>query len=525
MRIAFYIENKEQPFWVIQLIEQIISLEEVSLVYFILNTHPTNSLNKESITTKIYRLFDNQLFKFNSLNLQSIIKFFPKTEVININLAKRSFNYLLDEDLSILKNKHLDYVISLNSQYLEYKIGLANYGVLQFVPKVNRDLASILIENVLQKKQVSTISLVCTNDNQTVQFQDIATKTDRYSANRTAVKLVCRKSEVLKKKLTGKISASEEELVERKQEKVEKRTEVSLFHIVTLVFTLLIDKIRDVLFETHWDIRLSQNYTLQNLVSTTQESTLLQNPNNSFWADPFVIEKEGSNYVFFEEYPYKTRKGILSCVKVDSEFKVEKYWKILEKDYHLSFPFLMQEKGELFMIPETCNNESIDLYKCISFPDKWKFQFSLLKGIKAADSIIEKIDNIYWLFTCISNSGELEVFEDLYLFYADEIEGGWMPHPMNPIKTDIQCARPAGALVEYNGEYYRPVQNGAGGYGHAINFYKIRELNTLNYKEEEIEIDLYPYLRTQTGIHTYNESKSAQVFDTKSYRSKISFVQ
>lgn len=525
MRIAFYIENEEQPLWVIQLIEQVANLEEVSIVYFILNGRPVNFLNKESIATKIYKLFDNKLFNFSSLNHQSSFKSFPKIEVININLAKRGFNYLLEEDLTILKNKSLDYIVSLDNQYLEYKIGLANYGLLQFLPKVNEDLTYVLIGNVLQQKQLSTISLIWSDNNQIVKLQDITTKTDRYSAKRTAVKLFCRKSEVLRKKLTGKINTSDKELAEYKQEKIEKKTGISLFNIVIVVFRLLTDKIRDALFETHWDIRLSQNYTLQNLGSTTEKSTLLQNPNNSFWADPFLIEKEGNNYVFFEEYPYKTRKGILSCVKVDSEFNVEKYWTIMEKDYHLSFPFLMREQGELLMIPETCNSESIDLYKCVSFPDKWKFQFSLLQGIKAADSIIEKIDNIYWLFTCVSNSEELEVFEDLYLFYADEVEGEWIPHPMNPIKTDIQCSRPAGALVEYNSEYYRPVQNGAGGYGHAINFYKIRELNTLNYEEEKVELDLYPYLKTQTGIHTYNESNSAQVFDVKSYRSKISFVQ
>ena len=40
---------------------------------------------------------------------------------------------------------------------------------------------------------------------------------------------------------------------------------------------------------------------------------------------------------------------------------------VLEKDYHLSYPFLFEDNDELFMIPETATNKTIELYKCEEF--------------------------------------------------------------------------------------------------------------------------------------------------------------
>ena len=61
-------------------------------------------------------------------------------------------------------------------------------------------------------------------------------------------------------------------------------------------------------------------------------------PKESFWADPCVIHEEGRYYVFIEDYPYATAKGHISVIELDRQGIVNGPTKVLERDYHLSYP-------------------------------------------------------------------------------------------------------------------------------------------------------------------------------------------
>ena len=54
---------------------------------------------------------------------------------------------------------------------------------------------------------------------------------------------------------------------------------------------------------------------------------------------------------------------------------------MIEEDFHLSYPFIFEYKEEVYIIPDSCNNRSIRLYKAIEFPMKWEYQYDLLKNI------------------------------------------------------------------------------------------------------------------------------------------------
>ena len=47
-----------------------------------------------------------------------------------------------------------------------------------------------------------------------------------------------------------------------------------------------------------------------------REFRWIQSPRGHFYADPFVIEHEGKPWVFFEDLPYSTNKGIIVCAEV-----------------------------------------------------------------------------------------------------------------------------------------------------------------------------------------------------------------
>ena len=48
---------------------------------------------------------------------------------------------------------------------------------------------------------------------------------------------------------------------------------------------------------------------------------------------------------------------------------------------------------ELYMIPETAGNRTIELYKCVEFPMHWELSQVLMKDVYAVDPTILKHNN------------------------------------------------------------------------------------------------------------------------------------
>ena len=47
------------------------------------------------------------------------------------------------------------------------------------------------------------------------------------------------------------------------------------------------------------------------------EFNILEQPQNSYWADPFIINRDNKNYIFFEDYDFNNGKGHISYCKID----------------------------------------------------------------------------------------------------------------------------------------------------------------------------------------------------------------
>ncbi len=96
----------------------------------------------------------------------------------------------------------------------------------------------------------------------------------------------------------------------------------------------------------------------------------------------------------------------------------------------------------------------------------------------------------WWLFTSLADSEASPVGDELFLFYADDLlTTQWRPHPLNPIVSDVRHARPAGGILQIEGnekKLYRPSQNGAKRYGHGWNWHEIVVLTETDYVEQMV---------------------------------------
>lgn len=244
-------------------------------------------------------------------------------------------------------------------------------------------------------------------------------------------------------------------------------------------------------------------------------------PIDRFWADPFIWFHENNYYIFIEEVLYSTHRGRIICLTLDSEMNIQSNQIVLERPYHLSYPFLFKHEDQLYMIPETKENNGVELYRCTQFPDQWGFVKTLIHNVCALDATLLEAHGKWWLFTYIPEEGASR-WDTLHLYYADHpLSDQWTPHPLNPIIKDIRSARPAGRIFSVEGKLIRPSQNCSVRYGYAINFNQIVTLTETDYVET-LEHTFKPVRKSSIhATHTYNDMAGVTVIDAILRRRKL----
>ncbi len=170
-------------------------------------------------------------------------------------------------------------------------------------------------------------------------------------------------------------------------------------------------------------------------------------PDDAFWADPFAWSDAGRHFVFFEEYPFRSRLGRISCIELDRNARpVGGATPVIDEPWHLSYPFLLAFDGSLYMVPESSASKRIDLYRCVSFPFHWRRERTLIAGIRAADATLFEHDGRWWLF-CAARLGRARLNDSLFAFHASSpLSDRWVPHERNPLVRDYERGRPAGRI-------------------------------------------------------------------------------
>jgi hypothetical protein len=79
---------------------------------------------------------------------------------------------------------------------------------------------------------------------------------------------------------------------------------------------------------------------------------LINPPSTEFWADPFPVEREGRAWLLFEALPFTTQCGYLAAIELFEDGSHSEALPIMNTGSHLSYPFIFEWEGELYMIPE-----------------------------------------------------------------------------------------------------------------------------------------------------------------------------
>ena len=285
-----------------------------------------------------------------------------------------------------------------------------------------------------------------------------------------------------------------------------------LFPVTKHLFRFFVSRLQKRITKESWILMYGFRQSLKNDLSKFQK---IIPPEDRFWADPFIIQDEGKFHVYFEEV-INRKKGHISVLTIDEQGSPTSSGIAISKPYHLSYPFVFKWQDNWYMIPESSQNKTIEVYRCLELPYKWEFAKCLMKNIDAADTTLFYHDDLWWMFTNIRNFPGYPNWDELYLFYAKSpLSTDWTAHPMNPIVSDVRTARPAGQIFKSNGSLFRPAQNCSNRYGYGIKIKRIVELNTLNYQEQEVQSIEPHWEKRITATHTFNKSGDLSIIDAK----------
>jgi len=265
----------------------------------------------------------------------------------------------------------------------------------------------------------------------------------------------------------------------------------------------------------HWRVafrRLRDDGVMEGLRWPQAPWTILPDDGRRYYADPFVIVRDGRTHLFVEEFPYSTGKGILGCATIGADGKVGAVKPVLESSGHLSYPQVFERDGQVYMIPESCAERRIALYRAERFPDRWTLDCVLVDDVEASDATLLEHAGRFWLFAALSDGGASS-WDALGLFFADDLRGPWRAHPRNPVLVDVCAARPGGAISARDESLLRVAQDCSSFYGGGMTICRIDALDPENYAQSILTRLAPPESLGAIAAHTLNRCGDFEAID------------
>jgi hypothetical protein len=231
-----------------------------------------------------------------------------------------------------------------------------------------------------------------------------------------------------------------------------------------------------------------------------------------FFADPFPVVKDGRTYLFVEDFEHALGRGVISAVEFDDSGPLGTPRPVLDTGFHLSYPFVFAHAGEMWMVPESCADASVSLYRATRFPGGWVKHSTLLSGLVASDATLIEHGGRWWMFATVQDdSGSFS--DALHVWSAGDLLGPWRPHRHNPVLVDVAQARPAGRVVQRDGKLVRPVQDCRGGYGAALGLAEIVRLDDDAFEQRIVSVMRPGAAWPGYKLHTLNRAGRLECID------------
>jgi len=539
LRVGVLVESLRQPLWLYDALHQLVASEVADLVVLV-RDDPSSAANgrpqRPGLMLRAYSRVDRLIFLTgrDPCALTDISPVLSTCEVIVVEPDLQDRNYPLSgPSLEKVSAHQLDVLLNLRRRPPTGRaLDVARYGVWAFYHGDHSQPVPFGFAEVIAALPVTSAGLLVSSPRGSQMIYRSWTATDLLSVSRTTVPVYWKSSHFLSRKLRDVYYGDTLEVEDGSPApapapaRLGARCEATSPFVSTRVAITTARRVaarsasqvlRRKLAPWHWSIAFHFDSGVRRGCTPHLRLTdyeVCQPPRGVFWADPFAISAAGRYFVFIEEYVHRTRRAHIAVLEFDPQRGWSEATTVLSQNYHLSYPCVFEWNGSWYMIPETSDNRTIELYRAIDFPWRWENETVLLRDLIAADATVACIDGSWWMFATVAVEGT-RPWDELHIYHARAPFGPWRPHRGNPVKSDVRSARPAGHLFQGAATLVRPAQDSSGRYGNALVLNQVETLSTVAYSEVARRRLAMTHMGREMGTHTINAACGLSVIDMR----------
>lgn len=247
-----------------------------------------------------------------------------------------------------------------------------------------------------------------------------------------------------------------------------------------------------------------------------------------WYADPLGFEYNERLYLFMEIFDRKARKGFIGVSVVEESGVILPPEKVIQEEWHLSFPFVFVHQEKIYMLPESSGSGKLWLYRCRNFPYQWEAVSSVEGRPFQVDTVLfEYLGKLYALSSDMDSDSAYRTREkvELVSLEGEKLELSEADMEFDRKREYDYQSRAAGGFYHEDGRWKRAVQVSEEGiYGRRV---EIREVQV---REGKLEQNLCRLIDTEElrdalgnlafapeknriGIHTYNIVHGMEIVD------------
>lgn len=273
-------------------------------------------------------------------------------------------------------------------------------------------------------------------------------------------------------------------------------------------------KVLDFFFYEVWNIAVTDTHPLRDVSLFKKNVRWLPEPR---WpltqADPFWCGK-----LIYEEMNYEKGKGALKFRALDKIFEHNRGEVFIQSELHHSYPYSFREvDGAWRVVPESHLRKKTSIYDSSGLAIG-----NILEGEAIIDPSIYYDGSKYWVF-CTKSTMFNDGNSQLYIYFSSSLGGPFYPHPLNPVKSDVRCSRPAGSFFSHRNYLYRPTQDCSRVYGGALTIQRIDKLTETEFLENTV-LRIDPISPYKEGIHHLSSFEEKFLIDGKRRRFSLDRV-
>lgn len=232
-------------------------------------------------------------------------------------------------------------------------------------------------------------------------------------------------------------------------------------------------------------------------------------PRGTFLADPFGHADVDGVEALAEAYDHRHRRG--EIVRLDVVTGATTPAGVpLPAGLHASYPFLVTHGGDLYCVPEVADTDSVRLYRRLE-AGGWEEVATLIAGAPIVDATVFQHEGCWWL---LGTRKDDDPNANLHGWWAQDMRGPWHAHALNPLKSDVRSARPAGTPFTTGGRLIRPAQDCSRAYGGAVILLAVTSLSPTSFAEEPVgRLAPDPTGPYPDGLHTLSAAGDLVLID------------